>query len=145
MAAKIINFHARTPAGVSINDLAVTVRAIVYGTDFIDVQWNQESHRTLDGQLQTFTNGIVITPGLIICKGLTKVMGKTFLTWFREDLIYQENRFDILLNGNLIDLGLGEGVDLTQCNYTKNSSEGLYSLHAPGFYNFKIPYEFKRV
>ena len=144
MANKIINFHAKTPAGATINNLPVTVRAVVYGTGFYDTQLNQQSHRTLDGNLQTFTNGIVLHTGTMILKGLTKPQGELFIAWWRDDLQFKENRFDIELNGNLINIGNGEGVDALICNSLVSSSDTIYSLHSPGFYNFKFNFERKR-
>lgn len=140
MAEIIIRFAPISGSG----DIDITARSVVYGTDFHDIQWNQASHRTTDGIFRTFTNGIKVTKGMVIMKGLTKTMGESLLAWFRDTIIYKEHKFNIELLGNQINLGNGIGQDVFDCSYPKSDSEGLYSQHAPGFYNFKIPYTFRR-
>ena len=123
----------------------VVAAAVVYGSDYEDEQWNQESIRTLDGNKHVYnTPGITVSSGNIIFKGVEYSNGRGFYEWLVETLVFQKNKMDINLNGESIDLGAGLGVNLSDVDYPKADVKGVFARKAPNVWTINLPFEWKR-
>jgi hypothetical protein len=139
-----ITLTAKTPAGGAISDGTLNISGkVIYGTVPSYRQWNENARRTTDGIKHAEQNGVEICTVILRMKALSKVDGVAFRTWFRTKLKYQLNRFDIGLNGNLVDLGSGEGVDISLAEYPKSIlSDRELRLVVPGLYDLNLPFEY---
>jgi len=140
----MITFTAKTSAGVAVVDGSINISGnVIYGTNPNYEQWNENARRTTDGIKHVEQNGVEICTVVLRMKGISKAEGVAFRTWFRTKLKYQYNRFDVGLNSNLVDLGLGEGVDISLAEYPNSKlTDQVLRLVVPGIYELNLPLEY---
>ena len=119
---------------------------LVYGDGFFDSRSNQASLRTLDGVIHTFDTGVTVVRGELMIKALSPTEKLAMEVLIRDTINFNEHFFSIGINGADVDIGLGLGVDLTECKFADNftSLKGVFQHRAPNIYHAKIPYTFVR-
>ena len=125
--------------------ITVTVPSVVYGTDYSDQRYAQHSLRTGDGNLVVYDGaGKNVVDGSVIMKGVSTYMGEDFKIWLRDEAVFGLNKFTITPPA-LLDLGLGRGVPVINCNFMKDNDAGVFKYVVPGVYKVNFPYSFVRI
>jgi hypothetical protein len=117
--------------------------SVVYGTDWWDERINQISLQTADGGLVTFDSGVTVCHGILVMKGVSYTHGESLKTFIKDNIIFSKYAFTIGAVVNL-DLGNGKNVAVTANVDSDPSTKDMFSFVAPGNYDVKIPYRFRR-
>ena len=124
---------------------AVTVSAtVIYGTEHSNERINQVSQRTLDGYRNTWDSGVTIVSTMLKLKNLSKTDGDALRTWLRTKAVFSLKYFTITTPDG-VDLGLGEGTDITDAKFTATNDSAVFAYRAPGVFDVNFPFEFVRV
>lgn len=124
---------------------SVTISAvIVYGSKFGEKRISQTSVETVDGSLITYDTGSEVVQGEIIMKNVSYVDGELLRTWLRTKAVYQLYEFTITTDSSEVDLGEGKGIILSGVKYNKKDTLNVFNRKAPGNYEVKFPYRYKR-
>ena len=125
--------------------LDLVTPTVVYGTDYFDKRYSQHKFRTGDGALVTYDGaGKNVVEGVIVMKGVGWDEGGSLRTWLRTKAVYALNSFTITPASSELDLGLGKGIAVTGCNYTKDDDKGVFIHQTPGVFKINFPYTFVR-
>jgi len=127
--------------GLSGGSITLVTPTVVYGTDYYDEVFNQNSLRTADGELITYGNITKVVNGVILMKGVSFTEGDNFRTWLREKAIFAQNKFTITPPTEL-DLGRGKGNSIAFCNFVGTNTKGVFKYEVPGVFKINFPYTF---
>jgi len=118
------------------------VGQIVYPVDIQHEKINQFSMRTLAGDDVTYSTGKNIGKTTLNIRNVSFTNGYGFRDYIREDMIFQLNKFTIRCA--TVDLGKGVNVTISDCNFTKDNTKGIFKYEAPGVFTIKFPFRWVR-
>jgi len=125
--------------------ITLVTPTVIYGTDYFDMRFSQHTLRTGDGEEVTYDGaGKNVVEGDIVMKGVLWSEGDAFRTWVRTKAVYALNKFTITPPSGL-DLGLGKGVAIANCNFIGDDDKGVFKHVVPGVFKIKFPYTFVRI
>lgn len=134
----------------SENDPLVKVSiscALVYGSKFHDKRINQKSIEVATGELITYDTGNLVCEGEMILKNVSYVDGEALRYWLQSGVIMQLYSFEVeadTVSAPEVDLGNGKGQKITGVKFNKTDTKSVFVRKAPGNYEIRFPYRFKR-
>jgi hypothetical protein len=120
---------------------------VVFGTGFFDKRLNHYSVRTTDGERHTSDLGPTLCVINILAKNISTAQKEALDEWMHNIIVYTKLPFSIyqfkssgvtFSTGSGVDLGLGVGVTITGVRYTKDNTEGVFSLDPPDRWSLNL-------